>query len=71
MLESSELEFIMEAHNGLSAKIVQEAGRDKNQVQSYLLDFLLLTHEWSNLLVKHIWLSGFSKHIFCLTSNLV
>ena len=27
MLESPELEFIMEAHNGLSAKIVQEAGR--------------------------------------------
>ena len=26
MLESPELEFIMEAHNGLSAKIVQEAG---------------------------------------------
>lgn len=26
MLESSELEFIMEAHNGLSAKIVQETG---------------------------------------------
>lgn len=26
MLESSNLEFIMEAHNGLSAKIVQEAG---------------------------------------------
>lgn len=27
MLESPELEFIMEAHNGLSAKIVQEAGK--------------------------------------------
>lgn len=26
MLQSSELEFIMEAHNGLAAKIVQEAG---------------------------------------------
>ncbi|XP_046840131.1 phosphoenolpyruvate phosphomutase [Xenia sp. Carnegie-2017] len=26
MLKSSELEFIMEAHNGMSAKIVQEAG---------------------------------------------
>ena len=26
MLESPELEFIMEAHNGLSAKIVQETG---------------------------------------------
>ena len=26
MLESSELEFIMEAHNGMSAKIVEEAG---------------------------------------------
>jgi phosphoenolpyruvate phosphomutase len=26
MLESSDLEFIMEAHNGLSAKIVEEAG---------------------------------------------
>lgn len=26
MLESPDLEFIMEAHNGLSAKIVQEAG---------------------------------------------
>ena len=26
MLESPELEFIMEAHNGLSAKIVEEAG---------------------------------------------
>lgn len=28
MLESSELEFIMEAHNGLSAKIVQETGNE-------------------------------------------
>lgn len=27
MLESKNLEFIMEAHNGLSAKIVQEAGK--------------------------------------------
>ena len=26
MLNSRELEFIMEAHNGLSAKIVQETG---------------------------------------------
>ena len=26
MLQSKELEFIMEAHNGLSAKIVQETG---------------------------------------------
>lgn len=26
MLKSKKLEFIMEAHNGLSAKIVQEAG---------------------------------------------
>jgi len=26
MIESNELEFIMEAHNGLSAAIVQEAG---------------------------------------------
>ena len=26
MLHSSELEFIMEAHNGISAKIVEEAG---------------------------------------------
>ena len=27
MLKSPDLEFIMEAHNGLSAKIVQEAGQ--------------------------------------------
>ena len=26
MLNSKDLEFIMEAHNGLSARIVQEAG---------------------------------------------
>lgn len=26
MLNSKELEFIMEAHNGLSARIVEEAG---------------------------------------------
>jgi len=26
MIQSKDLEFIMEAHNGLSAKIVQEAG---------------------------------------------
>lgn len=26
MLESPQLEFLMEAHNGLSAKIVEEAG---------------------------------------------
>ena len=26
MLNSSELEFVMEAHSGLSAKIVQETG---------------------------------------------
>lgn len=26
MINSGELEFIMEAHNGLSAKIVEEAG---------------------------------------------
>lgn len=26
MLQSKDLEFIMEAHNGLSAKIVAEAG---------------------------------------------
>ncbi|MEE8261677.1 MAG: isocitrate lyase/phosphoenolpyruvate mutase family protein, partial [Gammaproteobacteria bacterium] len=26
LLESSELEFIMEAHNGISARIVEEAG---------------------------------------------
>lgn len=33
MLQSPEVEFIMEAHNGLSAKIVQEAG----QQETYLL----------------------------------
>lgn len=27
MLNSNELEFIMEAHNGLSARIVEEAGK--------------------------------------------
>lgn len=27
MLESPKLEFIMEGHNGLSARIVQEAGK--------------------------------------------
>lgn len=27
MLQSPDVEFIMEAHNGLSAKIVQEAGK--------------------------------------------
>ena len=26
MLQSNELEYLMEAHNGMSAKIVQEAG---------------------------------------------
>mgnify|MGYP001490605090 CR=1 FL=1 len=31
MLTSPELEFIMEAHNGLSAKIVQEAGFKVNR----------------------------------------
>ena len=30
MLNSTELEFIMEAHNGLAAKIVQNAGRILN-----------------------------------------
>ena len=26
MLHSSDLEFLMEAHNGIAAKIIQEAG---------------------------------------------
>ena len=43
MLESPELEFIMEAHNGLSAKIVQEAGQChwKWVAQWAMFDFLL------------------------------
>lgn len=28
MLQSKDLEFIMEAHSGLAAKIVEEAGRN-------------------------------------------
>lgn len=31
MLTSPELEFIMEAHNGVSAKIVEEAGKFKRE----------------------------------------
>ena len=33
MLTSKDLEFIMEAHNGLSAKIVQEAGNTSVTVE--------------------------------------
>lgn len=40
MIRSSELEFIMEAHNGLSAKIVQEAG--------FKVRAWLCAREWAN-----------------------
>ena len=45
MLQSNELEFLMEAHSGLSAKIVEEAGdnsrsiissRNKNQFSLFM-----------------------------------
>ena len=41
MLESPDLEFIMEAHSGMSAKIVQEAG-DK-----WLPSYLLWIWDWN------------------------
>lgn len=45
MLESPELEFIMEAHNGLSAKIVEEAGWLVNRPCSmYLYSSSALKH---------------------------
>ena len=44
MLESNELEFLMEAHSGLSAKIVEEAGivHNQNLVSSQLLNLHML-----------------------------
>ena len=39
MLTSSELEFIMEAHNGLSAKIVEETGKKKNNQSKTMIDY--------------------------------
>lgn len=56
MIQSPDVEFIMEAHNGLSAKIVQEAGKYLtffvNQEVTHLRYFL-------NILNSTLSISGF------------
>ena len=56
MIQSPDVEFIMEAHNGLSAKIVQEAGKYMtffvNQEVTHLRYFLNILNS-----TPSIWLS--------------
>ena len=58
MIQSPDVEFIMEAHNGLSAKIVQEAGKYLTFfVNQEVTHFNKVFLKYLKFYPEYIWLS--------------